>query len=85
MKPLSTRTLTTYYLTALLILAVLTICSHLVLDHVLRTNAGSAAVVNTSGRQRMLSQRIAGMAAQYPCGTALRRRRAGGCAHQAAA
>jgi diguanylate cyclase (GGDEF)-like protein len=68
MKPLSTRTLTTYYLTALLILAVLTICSHLVLDHVLRTNAGSAAVVNTSGRQRMLSQRIAGMAAQYRLG-----------------
>jgi diguanylate cyclase (GGDEF)-like protein len=70
MKPLSTRTLTAYYLTALLILAVLTICSHLVLDYVLRTNAGSAAVVNISGRQRMLSQRIASMAAQYRLGDA---------------
>jgi diguanylate cyclase (GGDEF)-like protein len=68
MKPLSTRTLTAYYLTALLILAALTICSHLVLDHVLRTNAGSDAVVNMSGRQRMLSQRIASMAAQYRLG-----------------
>jgi diguanylate cyclase (GGDEF)-like protein len=68
MKPLSTRTLTAYYLSALLILAVLTICSHLVLDHVLRTNAGSDAVVNMSGRQRMLSQRIASMAAQYRLG-----------------
>jgi diguanylate cyclase (GGDEF)-like protein len=68
MKTLSTRTLSAYYITALLILAGLSIASHLVLDYVVRTNQGSAAVVNRSGRQRMLSQRIASMAAQYRLG-----------------
>jgi diguanylate cyclase (GGDEF)-like protein len=60
--------LTRYYVTALLIIASLTISSHLLLTYVLRHNQGTAAIINVSGRQRMLSQRIASLAAQYRLG-----------------
>lgn len=55
-------------MTALLIIASLTISSHLLLTYVLRHNQGTAAIINVSGRQRMLSQRIASLAAQYRLG-----------------
>jgi len=67
-RPLSPRALTGYYLSALMLIAGLTIASHLVLTYVLHHNQGTAAVLNTSGRQRMLSQRIASLAAEYRLG-----------------
>ncbi len=67
-NPISVRHLTRYYVTALLIIASLTIASHLLLTYVLRHNQGTAAIINISGRQRMLSQRIASLAAQYRLG-----------------
>jgi diguanylate cyclase (GGDEF)-like protein len=68
MRQVSTRFLTISYIAALSIIALLSITSHITLDHVLQTHEGSAAVVNVSGRQRMLSQRIASLAAQYALG-----------------
>ena len=62
------RRLTIGYLLALSIVALLTLTSHFVLTSVLKTQNGSAAVINMSGRQRMLSQRIASLAAQYTLG-----------------
>jgi diguanylate cyclase (GGDEF)-like protein len=67
-NPLSARHLTRYYASALLIIASLTIASHLLLTYVLQHNQGTAAIINISGRQRMLSQRIASLAAQYRLG-----------------
>lgn len=65
---LSARRLTAYYITALLIIGGLTIASHFALTYVLQHNQGAAAIINISGRQRMLSQRIAGLAAEYRLG-----------------
>jgi diguanylate cyclase (GGDEF)-like protein len=65
---MSARTLSGYYITALLIIGGLTIISHLAIATVLHQNQGAAAVINMSGRQRMLSQRIAALAAQYRLG-----------------
>jgi diguanylate cyclase (GGDEF)-like protein len=56
------------YTIALVIIAGLSIASHTVLEYSLQTDEGSAAVINKSGRQRMLSQRIASLAAQYKSG-----------------
>lgn len=64
------RRLTVGYICALAIVALLTIASHFILMGVLRAQVGSAAVINVSGRQRMLSQRIASLAAQYEMGDA---------------
>jgi diguanylate cyclase (GGDEF)-like protein len=66
--PLSARRLTGSYLAALLIIAGLTIASHLALAYVLQHNKGAAAIIDISGRQRMLSQRIASLAAEYRLG-----------------
>lgn len=62
------RRLTVGYIGALAIVGLLTLASHFILLEVLRAQGGSAAVVNMSGRQRMLSQRIASLAAQYEMG-----------------
>jgi diguanylate cyclase (GGDEF)-like protein len=72
-NPVSARRLTAGYLSALLIIAGLTIASHLVLTFVLHHNKGDAAIINISGRQRMLSQRIASLAAEYRLGDATAR------------
>ncbi len=69
----SERHLTLCYVAALSIVALLTIVSHLTLNRVLSEHEGSAAIVNVSGRQRMLSQRIASLAAQYRLGSATAR------------
>ncbi len=68
-RSVSESRLTTGYLTALGVVALLTIASHLTLNRVLAAHEGSAAIINASGRQRMLSQRIAGLAAQYRLGS----------------
>ena len=67
-KPISARALTMAYVVALLIIAGLSIASHLALESSLRNNEGSAAVINKSGRQRMLSQRIVALAGQWKSG-----------------
>jgi diguanylate cyclase (GGDEF)-like protein len=67
-KPFSFRSLTATYLAALLIIASLSISSHFVLSTTLRDTEGTSAVINMAGRQRMLSQRIASLAAQRQLG-----------------
>jgi len=59
MKKISTDTMTFKYLFALGLLAVLSIASYFILSENIKTQKTGAAVVNISGRQRMLSQRIA--------------------------
>jgi nitrate/nitrite-specific signal transduction histidine kinase len=70
LKPISARALTLGYIFALLVIAGLSFFSHAALEYSLRSNEGSAAIINKSGRQRMLSQRIASLAAQYRSGDA---------------
>jgi len=67
-QSISPRALTSAYCVALALIAGLSIASHTLMDRGLRGNQGSAAIVNVTGRQRMLSQRIAGLAAQYRLG-----------------
>jgi len=66
--PISARRLTRSYIVALSIIAGLTILSHLALAYVVQQNQNAAAIINISGRQRMLSQRIASLAAEYRLG-----------------
>jgi diguanylate cyclase (GGDEF)-like protein len=66
--PISARRLTRSYIVALSIIAGLTILSHLALAFVVQQNQNAAAIINISGRQRMLSQRIASLAAEYRLG-----------------
>lgn len=47
------------YVLVLSILAALALVSYFILEENIRANKGSAAIINVSGRQRMLSQRIA--------------------------
>ncbi len=68
-RMLSERRLTIGYLAALGLVALLTVASHVTLNRVLAEHQGSAEIVNVSGRQRMLSQRIASLAAQYKMGS----------------
>jgi diguanylate cyclase (GGDEF)-like protein len=56
------------YIAALSMVAVMSVASHVVLDRTLVDHAGAASVINVSGRQRMLSQRIASLAAQSALG-----------------
>jgi len=69
MKELSERSLTAGYSLALGLIALLALVSHITLDRVLAEQKGVAAIINVSGRQRMLSQRIASLAAQYALGS----------------
>lgn len=70
----SPRFLTQCYIAALAVIALLSIASHVVLSEALRANEGSAAIINDSGRQRMLSQRIVGLAAELIAGDMSARR-----------
>lgn len=67
-KEPTARFLTGCYIAALGAVACLSLASHLTLDNTLKAHAGAASVINVSGRQRMLSQRIASLAAQYELG-----------------
>lgn len=59
MNKVSTDSMTRNYLTALIIIAVLSILAFIILRAVINSEKASAALINISGRQRMLSQRIA--------------------------
>ena len=54
----SHRRLTFTYILALSLVAILTIASQLLIHHTLEIQANDSRVINISGRQRMLSQRI---------------------------
>ena len=70
MNEISARSLTVAYSMALAIVAALSFFSHITINNILHEQEGSAAIINISGRQRMLSQRVASMAAQYALGDA---------------
>lgn len=55
----SLRSIRVQYLTGLALILLLSIGTHLLRESVLRVIAEDAATINTAGRQRMLSQRIA--------------------------
>lgn len=68
MRQITGRSLTIAYATALILVAGMSLASHVMLSRVLEASEGAASVVNVSGRQRMLSQRIASLSAQYARG-----------------
>ncbi len=68
MRQITGRSLTIAYATALIIVAAMSLASHVMLSQVLEQSQGAASVVNVSGRQRMLSQRIASLSAQLARG-----------------
>ncbi len=59
MKKISVKSITRNYILALSIVAVLSVLSFLILRTIISTEETKAAAINVSGRQRMLSQRIA--------------------------
>jgi diguanylate cyclase (GGDEF)-like protein len=61
----ATRALTRGYLIALSFVALLSIAAHVLLEQVIAEQFSAATVVNISGRQRMLSQRIVMLAGEY--------------------
>jgi len=63
-----TRRLSRYYASALLLIACLALASHLIQRAAGRNIEGMAEIINVSGRQRMLSQRIPSLVAQYELG-----------------
>lgn len=60
--------LTRCYIIALALIGIMSIASHIVLAEALKTNEGSARIINMSGRQRMLSQRIVALSAELIAG-----------------
>jgi len=58
------RRATLSYLVALGLIAGLSIGTHVLVDSIVRQQETTARIVNVAGRQRMLSQRIAGLAAE---------------------
>jgi diguanylate cyclase (GGDEF)-like protein len=54
-----------YYIVALSVIGLMTIFSHALIAKLLGTNHGFAYLINESGKQRMLSQRLTSMALQY--------------------
>ena len=56
---------TKYYVIAIFLIAFLAIAAFITLHIGLKLSDSSALIVNTSGKQRMLSQRIASLAQQY--------------------
>lgn len=69
MRDFSVRPLTLAYVAALAVIALMSLGSHLTLNRMMKEHEGAASVVNVSGRQRMLSQRVAGLAAQLALDT----------------
>lgn len=59
------NSLTIGYIFALGMIAVLSMSAHMILDKVIGVQSTSGTVINVSGRQRMLSQRIAMLSCHY--------------------
>jgi nitrate/nitrite-specific signal transduction histidine kinase len=72
------RRLTKLYITALSIVALLSIVAQGLVQHALNQQSGDARVINIAGRQRMLSQRLskAALALQFTSDVAERKSRA---------
>jgi diguanylate cyclase (GGDEF)-like protein len=66
LRPVRATTFT--YLFALLLIATISITSHLLTNRIVARQVGTAKLINTAGRQRMLSQRIAGIAEEMADG-----------------
>ncbi|MGF1527238.1 MAG: type IV pili methyl-accepting chemotaxis transducer N-terminal domain-containing protein [Candidatus Competibacterales bacterium] len=66
---MSSFKLTASYVLALSLIALFSIGSHFALIEVIAAQDGAAEIINVSGRQRMLSQRIARFALQYTAAT----------------
>ena len=64
-EPKSKLDLTLTYILALGLIAVLSIVGHLTLDRTIKNTEHTAAIINVSGAQRMLSQRIVVLATEY--------------------
>lgn len=64
MKLSAFRTIRARYLLALLLVALLSLSAYILLSRVIGAQADNAAVINVSGRQRMLSQRTSLFAQQ---------------------
>jgi len=60
----SLRRATASYLVALGLIAGLSVSTHVLVDSIVREQETTARIVNVAGRQRMLSQRIAGLSAE---------------------
>ncbi len=69
-RHVSARFLSAYYIIALVLIAAMFTGAHVALVHVLNQDRGAAEIINLSGRQRMLCQRIAMLAAEYRLGDA---------------
>lgn len=59
------NSLTIGYIFALSMIAVLSMSTHVILDKVITVQSSAATVINISGRQRMLSQRIGMLSCHY--------------------
>ena len=68
--PAAPRATTITYLVALLVIASISITSHVLTNRIIAKQSRTALLVNTAGRQRMLSQRITRIAEQSADGTA---------------
>ena len=67
--PDAPRTTTIIYLAALCIIATISITSHFLTNRIVAQQESTALLVNTAGRQRMLSQRITRIAEEVADGT----------------
>ncbi|MBU0631411.1 diguanylate cyclase, partial [bacterium] len=59
------NSLTIAYIFALSLIALLSMSAHVILDKVISVQSSAATIINVSGRQRMLSQRIAMLTCHY--------------------
>lgn len=71
-REISAKRLTKTYTLAICIIGVLSILSHFLLEYGLINGRNSALILNTAGRQRMLSQRIAWLSHLYVDGAPVR-------------
>ncbi|SEC27726.1 diguanylate cyclase [Terriglobus roseus] len=69
-SPVAPKAATVTYLVALLVIASISLTSHVLTNRIIARQASTALLVNTAGRQRMLSQRITRIAEQSADGTA---------------
>ena len=60
-----TKSMTLTYVVSLSIIAILSILVHFMLDRIINEQSDSASIVNISGKQRMLSQRVSLFTMEY--------------------